>query len=350
MSRVWPVRDEDRAAAYRAYGAWHGRTIADDAYTLAADDPDGELFLGEPAPVTAATLIAEAEALVVGLADLGIGKGDVVSFMIPNWVEGAAINLAAAMAGLVVNPIVPIYRAAETRMILRDCGARAVFIPTIFRRFDYAAMLVSLRADLPDLAHVITLRGTAEGAVAYTDLVAAGRGRRPALPKVDPGSVKMIMYTSGTTGRPKGVLHSHETLARAVAASTDYWGVRPGDTVLMPSPVTHVSGYSNGLERPFLGRTRTVLMESWNAAEAVALIDRHRVTLTVAATPFLQELIGAAAAANSSIPSFRLFACGGAAVPADTIRRANAAFALPCAFRVYGSSEAPFVSSITFSA
>jgi acyl-CoA synthetase (AMP-forming)/AMP-acid ligase II len=85
-------------------------------------------------------------------------------------------------------------------------------------------------------------------------------------------------------------------------------------------------------------------MESWNAESAVDLIDRHGGTMTVAATPFLQELVDAARLKNSRLESFRVFACGGAPVPPDLIRRANAAFAHHCAFRVYGSSEAPFVS------
>jgi acyl-CoA synthetase (AMP-forming)/AMP-acid ligase II len=156
--------------------------------------------------------------------------------------------------------------------------------------------------------------------------------------------VKLILYTSGTTGKPKGVLHSHNTLGRVSMRSFDHWGIKAGDALLMPSPVTHISGYSNGLEQVFLGGTRSVLMESWDAAEALALIERHDVVGTVAATPFLKELADVAVAQGRSLPSFRLFACGGAAVPADLVRDANRAFAHPCAFRVYGSSETPLVT------
>src|SRR5262249_45749006 len=152
--------------------------------------------------------------------------------------------------------------------------------------------------------HAIPVRGASD---AYRELVAAGRGRRLDTPKVDPRSVKMVLYTSGTTGRPKGVLHSHDTLARAVQACVDHWGIEEGDSILMPSPVTHVSGYANGLEMPFLAGTRTALMESWDAKEALSLIERYQVRGTVAATPFLQELLARAREVGTALPSLKFF-------------------------------------------
>jgi acyl-CoA synthetase (AMP-forming)/AMP-acid ligase II len=344
MTRRFNMRVVQSAEAYHRSGAWAGRTIADDARRLAEAGLDLDIFLGGDRPSSAAHVVFEAETLVTALNLLGLRPGDVFSFMLPNWQEAAAINLAAAMGGFVINPIVPIYREAETSLILADCRSRLVFVPTVFRRFDYAAMMARIRSSLPDLRHVVTVRGKADGALRYDDLLAGSAGSSGDLRRVDPASLKMIMYTSGTTGRPKAVLHSHETLARAVASSAEHWGLGPADIVLMASPITHVSGYSNGIERPFLGGTRTVLMEEWRADEAVRLIDRYGATMTVAATPFLQELQAAAERAGSRLPTMRCFACGGAAIPAPLIRRANASFAQPCAFRIYGSSEAPFVT------
>ncbi|MGK2287128.1 AMP-binding protein [Pedomonas sp. V897] len=341
----WPIRrDPEACRRYRDLGVWRDRTIADLAREWAAREPDTEIFLDQPQPVTYASLLADAEALAVSLWDRGLRPGDVVSFQVPNWVEAAVINVAAALLGLVINPIVHIYRGAEVKLTLADCRSRAIFIPATFRNFNYAEMLEEIRADLPDLKSVIVVRGNGEGDAAYEDLVAAGRGRSIDWPKVDPQSVKMIMYTSGTTGRPKGVLHDHNSIARAVAACTEYWGIQKGDVVLMPSPVTHISGYSNGLELPFLSGTRTVLMEHWNAAEAVKLINHHRISGTVAATPFLQELVATARAENTRLPSIRFFACGGAAVPPEIVRQANALFENGRAFRVYGSTETPLIT------
>jgi acyl-CoA synthetase (AMP-forming)/AMP-acid ligase II len=327
---------------YRVSGAWADRTLAAWARTHAENEPDATIFLGEATPATYASLFMDAEALAVSLHDLGLRPGDVISFQTPNWVEAAVINLAAALSGLVINPIVIIYRDSEVRHMLADSGSRLLFIPESFRGYDFAAMIDRLRPDHPALEHVVLVRGAS--GLTYDALVAAGRGRSFDAPLVDPDTVKMLLYTSGTTGSPKGVLHSHNSLARALTACTRHWAITPGEAMLMPSPVTHVSGYANGLELPFVSGTRTVLMESWDAEAALALIERYQIVGTVAATPFLQELAVKAMAAGTDLPSFRFFACGGAAVPPEIVRNANEALAQSPAFRVYGSSEVPLVT------
>ncbi|MBV1691069.1 AMP-binding protein [Novosphingobium sp. G106] len=328
--------------AFAGAGLWDERTIADQAYVLAEQDPGFVAFVEGEERLTREALVADAEALSVALHARGLRPGDVIAFQVPNWREAAVINLAAAMSGLVVNPIVPIYRDHEVTQMLGDCGARAFFVAAAFRGYDFAAMAARVGAVLPDLAQVFTVRG--EGANDLSALLAEGRGKAFARPKVDPLGVKLVLYTSGTTGRPKGVLHSHVTLQRIVAASTRHWGVQAGEGTLMPSPVTHISGYANGLEAPLICGTRTVLMESWDAGAALALIERHQLVGTTAATPFLVELAAAARASGNRLPSFRYFACGGAAVPSDLIPAANAAFQNCHAFRVFGSSEVPLVT------
>jgi acyl-CoA synthetase (AMP-forming)/AMP-acid ligase II len=339
---VWLQTPAPHHAEYAGSGVWPDKTIADLAYAQVADDPDFVSFIAGDAAMTRGQLLADAEALSVGLADLGLVAGDVISFQTPNWIEAAIINLAAALSGLVINPIVPIYRDAEVRLMLADSRSKAFLVASSFRNYDFAAMAERLRPSLPVLEHVILVRG--DGALTYDSLVEAGRGRAFSHARVDAGDVKMLLYTSGTTGRPKGVLHSHNTLGHVLAKSADHWGIIPGDAIIMPSPVTHVSGYGNGLELPFIAGTRTILMESWNAADALALIEQYKVTGTVAATPFLTELANAATASGASLPSLKFFACGGAAVPPDVIPAANRAFANCHAFRVFGSSEVPLVT------
>jgi acyl-CoA synthetase (AMP-forming)/AMP-acid ligase II len=328
--------------AFAGKGFWDERTIADMAETLADQDPDFVALVDGEVTLTRAQLLADGQALAATLHARGLRPGDVIAFQVPNWREAAVINLAAAMGGQVVNPIVPIYRDREVTQMLGDCRARALFVASSFRGFNFAAMAARIRPDLPDLGHVFTVRG--EGDDDYAALLAEGAGRAFARPTVDPLGVKLVLYTSGTTGRPKGVLHSHVTLARILRTSGEHWGVVPGEATLMPSPVTHVSGYANGLEAPLVCGTRTILMESWNAAQALALIERHDVVGTVAATPFLVELAEAARASGTRLPSFRFFACGGAAVPNDLIPAANAAFENARAFRVFGASEVPLVT------
>jgi len=185
----------------------------------------------------------------------GLRAGDVVAFQVPNWHEAAFINVAACMLGVVVCPIVPIYRHREVEQILKDSRAKGIFVAATFRGFDHAAMMAELRPALPSLQHVWTVRGAADSKGDLRALI-ADASPLPPLPPVSPDAVKIVLYTSGTTGRAKAVLHSHNTLSRALLDNARHWGIEPGDTALMPSPVTHVTGYEHGLELPFHGGTR----------------------------------------------------------------------------------------------
>jgi len=342
---MWPTRfDEERAGEYRRAGQWLGRTLFDAATLLAERDPQAQLYPHEPHPLDIAGLIGAAEALAASLWEMGLRPGDVAAFQLPNWLEAVVVNLAACRLGLICNPLVPIYRDAELAFMLNDSHTKVVFIPTAFRAFDYAAMYERIRRDLMSRPIVVTVRGTHKGMESYESLVASGSGRAPRWPLVETDSVKLILYTSGTTGRPKGVLHTHETLARAIRVSAAHWSLDAGDAVLMASPITHSTGYANALELPFLHGTRAVLMDRWDARQAVELIDRYSVVATVGATPFLKELTSAAAASGSGLPSLRVFACGGAAVPPEVIHAANVQFVCRPAFRVYGSTEAPYTA------
>lgn len=316
--------------------------MADAAFAVATQHPGRAVFFGAEPVYTAQQVVTDAQALAASLLDAGVRPGDGVSFQLPSWPEAAVINLGCALVGAVVTPIVPIYRDAEVAQMLADSGSVLHFTAPTFRGFDYAAMLERLAPSLPALRAVVYVRDAA--AADFAALISAGRGRAPALPRVPPESIKLRLYTSGTTGRPKAVLHTHDTLSSFVDSCARHWDVKPGEPLLMPSPVTHITGYGFGLEMPFLSGTRTVLMEVWDAARAAALIDQHGLVGTVSATPFLAELADVARRTGTGLPSLRFFGCGGAAVAPELIRSANETFARACAFRVFGCSEAPMVT------
>jgi acyl-CoA synthetase (AMP-forming)/AMP-acid ligase II len=321
---------------------WRGRTVADAARALAEREPHRAVFFGADPVYTVEQSVIDAEALAASLHELGVRTGDVVSFQLPNWSEAAVIDLACALVGAVVTPIVPIYRDAEVQQMLADSGSVVHFTAGSFRNFDYATMLTRLKPSLPKLREVIFARRR-EGRT-LSELILAGRGRSPSLPQVAADAIKLLLYTSGTTGRPKGVLHTHNTLACFIESCARHWKIAPGEALLMPSPVTHITGYGFGLEMPFISNTRTVLMESWNAATAAALIDEHELIGTVAATPFLAELVDVAKQTGTGLRTLRFFGCGGAAVAPELIHSANETFHQASAFRVFGCSEAPMVT------
>jgi acyl-CoA synthetase (AMP-forming)/AMP-acid ligase II len=341
----WVTRlsDED-IARYTASGAWRNVTLADCAARLAQRVPDRVAVVEGERSVSFRRLFDEARQLAAALRGRGLQPGDVISFQLPNWVETMVINLAACLAGLVVNPIVPIYRDAELRHILRDARSRLLFVPPSFRGFDYTAMAQRLRPALPMLREVVVVRGQAAGCSAYPDLLGSGSAGLPLPERTDPHAVKLVLYTSGTTGSAKGVLHSHNTIMSEIDAVIGFWGITDRDAVLMPSPVTHITGYLYALEIAFAAGVKVVLMERWNAAEAVELIARHGVTFSVGATPFLKELVADVEARRAALSSLRLFMSGGAPVPPELIYRANQVLPGCMTFRVYGSSEAPTVT------
>ena len=343
MSAAATPQSSAFVARYRQAGVWLDKTVADFAAEAAEREPDRVTHVFEGRSCRIGELLLEAQALAGGLQARGLAAGDVVAFQLPNWREALVIDLAAALLGLVVAPIVPIYRDAEVAHMLADSGARAVFFPAVYRGFDHAAMVQRLAPALPALRLCCSLRSPVPGADSYEALVAEQAVlRRP--PRVDPNAVKLRLYTSGTTGRPKAVLHSHNSGPVTLRAAFAHWGQQPGDSVLMASPVTHITGFSYGMELPLVCGTRSVFMERWNAAEAVVLIEREQVSTSMGATPFLHELLTEAARQGRRLPSLRLFACGGAEVPQALIRRCAEVLENCRAFRVYGSSEAPLVT------
>jgi acyl-CoA synthetase (AMP-forming)/AMP-acid ligase II len=335
--------DEEQARRWQQGGQWPNLTLADRARAAAQAAPDRVTHVDGDKQLSAGEAWALSNRLAAALWARGYRAGDVLAFETPNWWEAVLIDIAACLLGLVICPIVPIYRDREVQLILADSRAKGIFVAAKFRGYDYVQMMARLAPALPLLQHVFTVRGAAGAGDDLRGLIETAPPL-PGLPPVSPDAVKLMLYTSGTTGRPKAVLHSHNTLARATSSGADHWGVRPGDSTLMPSPVTHVTGFCNGLELPFFNGNRCVLMDQWNAGVAADIIERENISFTLCATPFLQELLDVAEQQRRRLPSLRRFPCGGAAVPPELIHRVARVFENCRAFRVYGSSEAPLIT------
>ena len=326
---------------------WANKTIAQGAWSKAQQTPDEvAIYLEDEPAITFSSIADEARRLVTGLQQLGLQVGDAISFQLPNWRESVVLDIAASAMGLIVIPIIPIYRDHELRFILKDAGVRLIYIPEQFRSLEFPAMVASLAEELPDLEHIVTVRAKDEheGMLRYEDLIDNVPVDLATLPTIDPDSVKAILYTSGTTGTPKAVMHSHNTLVRVIQNSVDHWQMNADDIMLMPSPVTHITGYGSGMVLPFVTPVKSALMARWDADAAVAFIQLIGATASVGATPFLVELLDAAQRHGTGLPSMRLFACGGAAVPPQVINLTYEVLDNCKAFRVYGSTEAPVIT------
>ncbi|WP_206377231.1 AMP-binding protein [Sphingomonas sp. G-3-2-10] len=330
--------DEDRAARAYAGGWWTCDTLGDALRRAAAETPSRIVLIDGERQIDCATLFDEASAMARALLARA-EPGSTVSFMLPNWHESATIYLGATLAGMIVHPILPSLRERELLHMLPDIDSRVVFIPERLRNQDYAAMLGTVCGQLERPPEIVVLRGDARGHTAYADLLAERHDIE--LPQVDADAVQMILYTSGTTGSPKGVMHSHNSLGALVRQLGQHWLIEPGDRFIVPSPVSHIGGSIYAFELPLLLGASAVLMEQWDADACVELIERHGCTHMAGATPFLEGLIAAARTRGTRLPSLKLFICGGAAIPPAVIREGVAQFENAVVSRVYGSTEVP---------
>lgn len=322
---------------------WAFNTIAQAACLRAKQTPDDIAhYFEHGVSVSYAKAWRDTQALAVSLKSMGLVPGDVVSFQLPNWYEAVLINLAAACLGLVVNAIVPIYRGRELKFMLNKANTKALFIPDSFRNFSHSDLIDTLKPDLPALEHVVLVRPNRAVSNDFAELLKKDADIEPLDANID--DIKLLLFTSGTTGEPKGVMHSHRSLAWAIQNCCDFWSVTEADLMFMPSPVTHITGYTFGMELPYFNHTPSALMEQWQVTSACEWIDNIGATLCVGATPFLQELTEAAMEGHYSLASLRLFACGGAVVPPEIIYRANKMLPACLSVRVYGSSEVPIIT------
>lgn len=337
----WSIRwDQARADAARAGGWWIDETVAEASARLAVADPDRLLVVDGVRRLDSATLHAEAGRVAQAFVRRGLNPGDVVSFMLPNWHEAAVIYLAATLAGLVVHPVVPALRDHELAFMINDTGSRMIFVPAEFRGFDYPAMLARVAGEMVRRVEIVVVRGDAGDATAYAELLVADGAALP-LPTVDPDSVKLVMYTSGTTGRLKGVLHSHNSVHALVRQLHLNWRADAGARFFVPSPISHIGGSIYAFEMPIVLGTTAILHDQWDADAAARLIDAERCTHMAGATPFLEQLLAAAERAGTRLPSLDVFICGGASVPPSLIRRAAGYLARCTVTRVFGSTEVP---------
>jgi cyclohexanecarboxylate-CoA ligase len=279
--------------------------------------------------------------LAGALRGLGIGRGDVVSFQLPNWAEALVVHHATLLLGAVSNPIVPIYRTRELGYILERSRSKVLFVPWRFRGTDHLELARGL--GVAGLSVVVVDKDGERpplraGERLLSELLEAAPVDREVFAPSD-DEVALLLYTSGTTARPKGVLHTHATLRAENRTIAERYALGRDDVVFMASPVTHITGVLYALQLPALLHGTAVLQDIWDPGRAARLIAEHRATFTVGATPFLRGLV----AEGARLP-LRAFACGGADVPAELVREASQV--LGCfVTRVYGSSEHPTVTA-----
>jgi cyclohexanecarboxylate-CoA ligase len=275
-------------------------------------------------------LSARVDCIAVGLMQLGVEKNDVVSCQLPNWWQFTALTLACGRIGAVINPMMPIFREREVKFMLGLAQSKIFVVPREFRAFDYPEMVRSIRPELPDLRHLLVIGGEGEESFEkflrdpkrITDKAANVQftTRRPTA-----DNVMQLLYTSGTTGEPKGVMHTANTLLSNLRPYAERLRLGHDDVVLMASPMAHQTGFMYGSMMPVMLGATAVLQDIWDPKLAAKRIGDERVTFTMASTPFLSDLTDAVGADGHDVSSLRIFLSAGAPIPRILVERATQA-------------------------
>jgi cyclohexanecarboxylate-CoA ligase len=320
-------------AELTASGDWPNETFGDVLREQARVHPAKTAVVDVRTRLTYADLDRLVDEVAAGLRARSVAAGDAISCILPNRTEAVVLFYAAARLGAVLCPIVPIYGAHEIRFILRQTESVAAAVVERHGGVDFPAIVGRIAAEIPSLREIIVVGDTFPPGLRIP-------GPPPTEP-ADPNAVIAILYTSGTTAEPKGVLHTHNTLLSECRTTAAYHGLGADEVFVMASPVSHISGLLYGVLLPIVLGATSVLMERWDAGRFADLVTREGGTFSAGATPFLQ---GVVELPRHDLRSLRLFPCGGADVPPELIRRAMQRLGVRSG-RGYGSTEFPSITS-----
>lgn len=315
-------------------GYWRDKTINDYLDDCVSKHPDKLALIAAQVGTDAVQrftyreLGRMADRIAVGLARLGVGRNDVVACQLPNCWQFSLIYLACSRIGAVMNPLMYIFRERELSFILRHGGAKVVIAPKQFRGFDYEAMMNNLQPDLPDLQQVVIVGSRGENSFeallsdpAWEDEADAAdilTGSRPG-----PDDITQLIFTSGTTGEPKGVMHSANTTMSNILPYAERLHLTDEDVILMASPMAHQTGFMYGLMMPVMLGATAVLQDIWQPEKAVQLIREYGVSFTMASTPFLTDLSKYVQQSGQTVSTLRTFVCAGAPIPGPLVEQAR---------------------------
>ncbi len=304
---------------YTTSGHWGDETFHDILRKRAAAHPEREAIADRGRRVTYGELLEKIDRVASALAAAGVDRGDVVTIQLPNWAEFAYVFFACDRVGAVANQIGPDFRSREVEYILRFSESRAFVCPARFKSFDYVAMIEELRPRLPDLRRVLVLGAAASAAVGSLDEILAAPAAAPRTPPLGPNDVMRMAFTSGTTGNPKGVIHSHNTTLAACRLLNADMAVTEREVFLVYLPLGLNWGYLT-LVQALMAGARVVLLDQFSARAALELVERERVTFIPTAPASIIAMLNDPELPRFDLSSLRVVITGGASCPVETIR------------------------------
>ncbi len=340
---------------------WRGETIAQVLANTAEQHGENVAFVSASgATATWQEMRDRAIQLAKGMAGLGVRRGDHVAVWLPNSTEWFIVWLAASHLGVVTVPINTRYGPRDLEHILRDSEATVLFMREQFLGHDYVDVVTRVdpfarSEDFPRFRHVVTLGGQGSrsahdraGWLSWAELIELG-GDVPVseiddrAASVAADDTTVIIYTSGSTGFPKGVMHSHAILEQE-GAIADWLDIDADSRALGHMPFYHVAGGLSATLPALITGSRVVLMDSWDAGEALRLIEAHRITVFGGIATHFIDLLNHPGRLSEATSSLHVGWMGGSLNPPEIIQRAVGELGM-IVLPVYGMTETTSVTT-----
>jgi acyl-CoA synthetase (AMP-forming)/AMP-acid ligase II len=300
--------------------------------------------------VTFAELSARVDDAARALLASGVQRGDRVAVWAPNSLEWIVAALAVTTSGGVLVPVNTRFKGAEAAYVLARSKARALFTVRGFLDTDYPELLANADVPLPALEHMILLAGKADDAtIPVEDFVA--RGSKVSSEDLDavvnaigPDDPSDVVFTSGTTGSPKGVVMAHGQTLRAYLDWCDWADLRTGDRYLIVNPFFHIFGYKAGCLASLMRGATIYPLAVFDAGVVLETVERERITVLPGAPTLYQSLLDHPDHTKRDITSLRLAVTGAADIPVELIRRVREELPFERIQTGYGLTEAGTVT------
>ena len=320
----------EQAESFRAAGRWRSETVLHDLRRAAEAHPDKVAIISYVSgnlarTVTYREFAARVDRFAAALLELGVRRQDVVAIHLPNWWMLTPLYLACVRIGAVPAPVMPPFGARELGYVLATSGAKVCVVPERYQDIDYAARLDRVAPDT--LSHRVVVRTAPAGSDAdhldferfFVETPWEQTHELPSLDTLDADDVALLLFTSGTTGAPKAVVHSHNTLYAAATAVPESYGLGPDTVASVPHPMTHLAGllYSACMS-VILGGT-SVMQDDFDMGLMLDMIAKHRLTFIYAAPQFGVALVDEQRKKPRDLSSLRHLVSGSAPIPPQLI-------------------------------
>ncbi|MEV6368879.1 AMP-binding protein [Micromonospora musae] len=338
ISQLRPA--EETIRRHRESGVWRDGGPLGDLRRWRDETPDAVALIpyrdGTPARrLTYAEYAHHVERFAGALHELGVRPGDVVAIQLPNLWQINALMLACARLGATIAPVLTTIRARELERILARVGAVVCVTVDSWAGYDHAATLAELAPRLPALRHRVVLgESVRDGEVDFVRHFqeTPWERRHPvSLDEAteDPYRAALVLFTSGTSGEPKGILHSFNTVYAGISAIVAEERIGADDVLFIPHAFAFVGGLLYGVTMPLLAGAASVVLDTWSAEVALPLLAETGTTAMFAAPTYFFDLIAAAREGSRTLPALRLAVTGATTIPGRLVTETPGVLGVP---------------------